>query len=178
MKWLPAWWALRFPWEPPAEFNNVSMICAFLAFTQCFLFLYHCCFLSGIKLATTKYAERSDMTCLYMQPSVDSSNRVLLQLWWRHQMETFPALRAICAGIHRSSVNSLHLHKGQWRRALIFSLISAWINIWVNNREAGDLTRYGAHYDVIVMCRTTVKPDEPNMISFTTFYTRCSIYLM
>ena len=32
-----------------------------------------------------------------------------------------------------------------------FSLISVWINGWVNNREAGDLRRYHAHYDVIVM---------------------------
>ena len=27
----------------------------------------------------------------------------------------------------------------------------SWINRWVNNREVGDLRRYGAHYDVIVM---------------------------
>ena len=32
-----------------------------------------------------------------------------------------------------------------------FSLICARINGWVNNREAGDLMRYRAHYDVIVM---------------------------
>ena len=42
-------------------------------------------------------------------------------------------------------------HKGQWRGALMFSLICAWINDWVNNREAGDLRRYGGHYDVNVM---------------------------
>ena len=36
----------------------------------------------------------------------------------------------------------------------MFSLIYAWINDWVNNREAGDLRRYRAHYDVIVMYRT------------------------
>ena len=41
--------------------------------------------------------------------------------------------------------------KGQWRRALMFSLICARINSWVNNREAGDLRRHRAHYDVIVM---------------------------
>ena len=29
--------------------------------------------------------------------------------------------------------------------------ICVWINGWVNNREAGDLRRYRAHYDVIVM---------------------------
>ena len=52
-------------------------------------------------------------------------------------------------GIHRSPVNSPH--KGQWRGALMFSLICAWINRWVNNREAGNLRRHQAHYDVIVM---------------------------
>ena len=41
-------------------------------------------------------------------------------------------------------------HKCQWRGALVFSLIWAWINGWVNNREAGDLRRQRAHYDVIV----------------------------
>ena len=40
---------------------------------------------------------------------------------------------------------------GQWRGALMFSLICVWINDWVNNREAGDLRRYRAHYDVIVL---------------------------
>ena len=52
-------------------------------------------------------------------------------------------------GIHRSPVNSPH--KGQWRGALVFSLICVWINGWVNNGEAGDLRRYRAHYDVTVM---------------------------
>ena len=33
----------------------------------------------------------------------------------------------------------------------MFSLLSAWINGWVNNGEAGDLRRHPAHYDVIVM---------------------------
>ena len=51
--------------------------------------------------------------------------------------------------IHRSTVNSPH--KGQWRGALLFSLICAWINAWVNNREAGDLKRRRTHYIVIVM---------------------------
>ena len=52
-------------------------------------------------------------------------------------------------GIHRSPVNSPH--KGQWRGALMFSLICVWINGWVNNREVGDLRRYRASYDVTVM---------------------------
>ena len=51
--------------------------------------------------------------------------------------------------IHRSPVYSPH--KGQWRGALVFSLICVSINGWVNDREAGDLRRHLAHYDVIVM---------------------------
>ena len=36
----------------------------------------------------------------------------------------------------------------RWGGALMFSLICAWINGWVNNREAGDLRRHRAHHDV------------------------------
>ena len=39
---------------------------------------------------------------------------------------------------------------GQWRGALMFSLICFWIIGWVNNREAADLRRYCSHYDVTV----------------------------
>ena len=71
------------------------------------------------------------------------------EAWWRHQMEAFSALLAICAGNSLVPWNSPH--KGQWRGALMFSLVSAWINGSVNNREAGDLRRNRAHYDAIVM---------------------------
>ena len=64
---------------------------------------------------------------------------------WKYFPRYWPFVR----WIHRSPVISPH--KGQWRGALIFSLIYVWINGWVNNREAGDLRRYRAHYDVIVM---------------------------
>ena len=69
--------------------------------------------------------------------------------WWRHQMETFSALLALCVGNSPVPVNSPH--NGQWRGALMFSLICARINGWVNNREAGDLRRHRGHYDVNVM---------------------------
>ena len=51
---------------------------------------------------------------------------------WKHFPRYWP--------FARSPVNSPH--KGQWRGALMFSLIYVWINGWINNR---------AHYDVIVM---------------------------
>ena len=61
----------------------------------------------------------------------------------------YPRYWPFVQGIHRSPVNSPH--KGQWRGALMFSLICIWLNGWVNNREADDLRRYCAHYDVTVM---------------------------
>ena len=51
-----------------------------------------------------------------------------------------------------SSNGNIFRVTGQWRGTLMFSLICVWINGWVNNREAGDLRRYHAYYDVTVMC--------------------------
>ena len=65
---------------------------------------------------------------------------------WKHCPRYWPFVR----DIHRPPVNSPHI--GQWRGALVFILICSWINGWVNNREAGDLRRHRARYDVIVMC--------------------------
>ena len=72
---------------------------------------------------------------------------------WNHddviKRKHFPRYWPFVRGIHRSPVNSPH--KGQWRGALMFSLICVWINGWVNNGEAGDLIRHRVHYDVTVM---------------------------
>ena len=64
---------------------------------------------------------------------------------WKH----FPCYRPFMPGIHQSPVNSPH--KGQWRAALLFSLICTGINGWLNNGENGDLRRHRPHYDVTVM---------------------------
>ena len=64
----------------------------------------------------------------------------------------FPRYWPFVWGIRRSLMKSPY--KDQWRGALMFSLICAWIHGWVNNREAGDLRRHRVHYDVNVMpCR-------------------------
>ena len=52
---------------------------------------------------------------------------------WNHFSCYWPFVR----GIHWSPVVSPH--KGQWCEAFMFSLICAWMNIWANNRNAGDL---------------------------------------
>ena len=64
---------------------------------------------------------------------------------WSH----FPRYWPFARGIHRSPVNSPH--KGQWRGTLMFTLICARINGWVNNCEAGDLRRsLWRHRNVVV----------------------------
>ena len=64
---------------------------------------------------------------------------------WKHFSRYWPFVR----GIHRSPVNSPH--KSQWRGPLMFSLIWARINSWLNNGEAGVLRCHRAYYDIIVI---------------------------
>ena len=67
-------------------------------------------------------------------------------------METFSALLAFCAW-DSPVTGELPAHEGQWRGALMFSLICAWTNSWANNGDAGDLSGHRAHYDVIEMVK-------------------------
>ena len=50
------------------------------------------------------------------------------------------------------------LTKGQWRGALMSSLVCALANSWINNRDAGDLRRHRSHYYVTVMVRAATCP--------------------
>ena len=64
---------------------------------------------------------------------------------WKHFRRYWPFVK----GIHLSPVDSRH--KGQWRGALMFSLVGAWTKSWANPRDAADLRRHGTHYDVTVI---------------------------
>ena len=64
---------------------------------------------------------------------------------WKYFARNWPFVR----GMPRLPVNSPH--EGEWRGSLMFPLICAWINGWLNNRGAGDLRRDRGHYDVTVM---------------------------
>ena len=63
-------------------------------------------------------------------------------------METV-SLLALCAG--NSPVTGEFPSQWPVKRTLMFSLISAWANGWVNNQDAGDLMRHRVHYDVTVI---------------------------
>ena len=69
--------------------------------------------------------------------------------WWRHQMETFDASLAFCAG--NWPVTGEIPARRPVTQSFGVSLICAWKSGWVNNRDAGDLRRHRAHYNVIVM---------------------------
>ena len=86
---------------------------------------------------------------------------------WGYFQRYWPFVR----GIHRSPVNSPH--EGQWRGALMFSLICVCINGWVNNREAGDLRRHRADYDVIVMIWVALYPNEFDSSSEELWVSHC-----
>ena len=73
---------------------------------------------------------------------------------WKHFPRYWPFVR----WIYRASVNSPH--KGKRHGALMFSLICAWINSWVNSHEAGDLNRQRAHYDVTAMNNSRAGQDS------------------
>ena len=82
-------------------------------------------------------------------PWVKDHQQALLS-WWRHQMETFSSLLAICAG-NSPVTGEFPAQRPVTRSFDVFFYICARINGWVNNGEAGDLRRYCAHYDVTVM---------------------------
>ena len=76
---------------------------------------------------------------------------VLFCTWWRHHMETFSALLALCAGKSPVTTESSSQRKASDAELWRFTLICAWTNGWVNDGDAGDLRRHRAHYDVTVM---------------------------
>ena len=64
---------------------------------------------------------------------------------WKHFRVTGPLCREFTGDrwIPRTKASDAELWCFLWS--------APWINVWVNNRDAGDLRRQCAHYDVIVM---------------------------
>ena len=146
-------------WSNPEQgvWGNIVYIMKHNKASNVSIFLWYLLCLSVMRWPRKNWTKPS-----LLRNAVYSSTRALLFLvvhskhwnenaatWWRHQMETFPRYWSFVRGIHRSPSKSPY--KGQWRGALVFSLICARINDWVNYREAGDLRRHRDHYDVIVM---------------------------
>ena len=83
--------------------------------------------------------------------------------WWRHQMENFSELLALCVG--NSPLTGEFPSQRPAMGALMSSLICAWTNGWVNNRDADDLICHRAHYDINVMHQQNTS--EPFNVSWS-----------
>ena len=69
--------------------------------------------------------------------------------WWRHQMETFSALLALCEGTPLVACG--FPSQRPVTRSFDVFLICASTNNWVNNRDVGNLGRHRDHHDVTLM---------------------------
>ena len=82
-----------------------------------------------------------------------------LSSWWRHQLELFSALVALCE--RNSPVPSEYQWHGYFPVTRVFDIIFhlRMKNGWLNTRDDGDLRRHGAHYDVTVILLRKKDPD-------------------
>ena len=97
-------------------------------------------------------------------------SRWMAKSWWRHQMETFSALLAICAG--NSPVTAEFPAQRPVTRSFDVFLICVWINDWANNREAGDFRRHSnvnwcsmtQHLASMDLAKTTARGGEKHSL--------------
>ena len=68
--------------------------------------------------------------------------------WWRHEMEAFSALLALCVG-NSSVTDEFPAQRPVMRR---FDVICAWINGWANIWEAGGLRRHPMWWFNLGLC--------------------------
>ena len=76
---------------------------------------------------------------------------------WRHQMESFSASLALCAG------NPPATGEFPSQRPLTWCFAVSLICAWTSNRDAGNLGRHRAHYDVTVMFITNTNQSSPKI---------------
>ena len=89
--------------------------------------------------------------------------------WWCNPMEAFSTLLALCA--RDSPVTAEFPSQRSVTQSIDGSLICAWTNDWLNNRDAGDLRRHRAHYDATVM----VKGSQCIGATPITYWSRASV---
>ena len=69
--------------------------------------------------------------------------------WWRHQMESFSALLALCA--RSSLITSEFTSQGPVTRSFHIFFDLRLHQGWVSNRDVSDLRRHRAHYNVTLI---------------------------
>ena len=132
------WWRHHVPYHDifmqVKWYGTLTVPIKFVAYPVCFAHVHYSTGKQTNEMSTFELHQH------FMHP-IGQHNDVIK---WKH----FPRCRPFVREIHRSSVNSPR--KSQWRGDLMFFIL-AWKNGYVNNRDAGDLWRHCAHYDIIVM---------------------------
>ena len=81
--------------------------------------------------------------CHYWQSSTHWSEITMTYIsWWRHHKKTLSILLAIWEGNHRLPVDFAHI--SHWPEGLIFTVLLALINCWINIRTANNLRHHGS----------------------------------
>ena len=91
----------------------------------------------GAIMKTMRWCNKS---CATSNKHICTTRPRLFNMVTASNVNIFLIIVPFVRGIHRSPVGSPH--KGQRRRALMFSLICNWTDGWANDRQAGDLRRY------------------------------------
>ena len=89
------------------------------------------------------------------------SEVMIVSARWRHQMKTFSALLDLCA---RNSPVTGEFPSQMPVTQTVDVFICAGTNGWVKNRDAGNLRRHRAHYDVTVMVLTEICVSGPRRV--------------
>ena len=139
--------------------NNLCLILIKLCMT---IYSFHLYFNGPREFLSTSWVRQAQFLIRPLQTNpflIDAGNRWPIDqktdstFWIQPQhgiikWKDFPHYWSSVKRIHRSPVDSPH--KGQWHRALMFSLC-AWTNSRANSWDAGDLTRHSAHYCFTIM---------------------------
>ena len=89
-----------------------------------------------------------DLLCLQLAILTKTSFESA-ESWWRHQIEIFPALLALCEG-NSPVTGEFPSQRSVMRRFDVFFELRL-NNGWANHRDVGDLRHHWFHYDVTVM---------------------------
>ena len=122
--WGIDWWQVDLPAQMASDAESISISWRHYGLALCCFVVIWYRSISPMSFSVTSLSD-----CGYTPLPVKQSWHDDV-IKWKH----FPRYWPFELGIHRSRVNSPH--KGQWRGALMFSLICVWINGWVNNGEA------------------------------------------
>ena len=116
-------------------------------------------------ISTTAFTTTS--TCEYSTIGLDNDDVIK----WKHFLRCWSSVR----GIHWWLVDSPH--KGQWRRALMFSLMCTRTNGWANNRDVVNLIRQRVYCDVTVITRQWPKQLHDELVPLSDKHPgSCSVY--